>query len=110
MTKENVDNIGQGRVWSGVDAKRIGLVDVLGGLNDAISIAAKKANLTTYRTIALPEQKEFLEKLVEDLNAEAKVYFTKQQLGESYLYLETFNDLAKQKGIMAKIPFMMKIK
>ena len=110
MTKENVDNIGQGRVWSGVDAKRIGLVDVLGGLNDAISIAAKKANLTTYRTIALPEQKEFLEKLVEDLNAEAKVYFAKQQLGESYLYLETFNDLVKQKGIMAKIPFMMKIK
>lgn len=110
MTKENVDNIGQGRVWSGVDAKRIGLVDVLGGLNDAISIAAKKANLTTYRTIALPEQKEFFEKLVEDLNAEAKVYFAKQQLGESYLYLETFKDLAKQKGIMAKIPFMMKIK
>ena len=110
MTKENVDNIGQGRVWSGVDAKRIGLVDVLGGLNDAISIAAKKANLTTYRTIALPEQKEFLEKLVEDLNAEAKVYFAKQQLGESYLYLESFNDLVKQKGIMAKIPFMMKIK
>ena len=110
MTKENVDNIGQGRVWSGVDAKRIGLVDVLGGLNDAISIAAKKANLTTYRTIALPEQKEFLEKLVEDLNAEAKVYFAKQQLGESYLYLETFNDLIKQNGIMAKIPFMMKIK
>lgn len=109
MTKENVDNIGQGRVWSGVDAKRLGLVDVLGGINDAISIAAKKANLTTYRTIALPEQKEFFEKLVEDLNAEAKVYFAKQQLGESYLYLQTFNDLAKQKGIMAKIPFMMKI-
>ena len=109
MTKEDVDNIGQGRVWSGVDAKRLGLIDVLGGLNDAISIAAKKANLTTYRTIALPEQKEFFEKLVEDLNAEAKVYFAKQQLGPSYLYLETFNDLAKQKGIMAKIPFMMKI-
>ena len=109
MTKEDVDNIGQGRVWSGVDAKRLGLVDVLGGINDAISIAAKKANLTTYRTIALPEKKEFFEKLVEDLNAEAKVYFAKQQLGESYLYLETFNDLSKQKGIIAKIPFMMKI-
>ena len=109
MTKEDVDNIGQGRVWSGVDAKRLGLVDVLGGINDAISIAAKKANLTTYRTIALPEKKEFFEKLVEDLNAEAKVYFAKQQLGESYLFLETFNDLSKQKGIIAKIPFMMKI-
>ena len=109
MTKEDVDNIGQGRVWSGADAKRLGLVDVLGGLNDAISIAAKKANLTTYRTIALPEQKEFFEKLVEDLNAEAKVYFAKQQLGESYLYFGMFNDLAKQKGIVAKIPFMIEI-
>ncbi len=109
MTKEDVDNIGQGRVWSGADAKRLGLVDVLGGLNDAISIAAKKANLTTYRTVALPEQKEFFEKLVEDLNAEAKVYFAKQQLGESYLYLGMFNDLAKQKGIVAKIPFMIEI-
>ena len=104
MTKAEVDSIGQGRVWSGVDAKRLGLVDVLGGINDAISIAAAKAHLTTYRTIALPEQKEFLEKLVEDLNTEAKTYFGKQQFGESYQYFDELNNLVKQRGIMARMP------
>lgn len=109
LTKIEVDNIGQGRVWSGVDAKRLGLVDVLGGLNDAIDIAAKKANLTSFRTIVLPEQKEFLDKIVEELNTEVKTYFTKQQLGEYYLYSEKINELVKQKGIMARMPVTVEI-
>lgn len=109
MTKADVDNIGQGRVWSGADAKRLGLVDVLGGLNDAISIAAKKAKLTSYRIIALPEQKEFFEKLIDDLNTEAKTYFAKQQLGENYQYYEKLDDLVKQRGIMARMPVTMEI-
>ena len=109
MTKADVDNIGQGRVWSGADAKRLGLVDVLGGLNDAISIAAKKAHLTSYRTITLPEQKEFFEKLVEDLNTEAKIYFTKQELGDSYLYYEKLNNMVNQKGIIARMPTNIEI-
>ena len=86
-----------------LEHQRLGLVDVLGGLNVAISIAAKKANLTSYRTIALPEQKEFFEKLVEDLNTEAKTYFAKQKLGDNYLYFEELNDLIKQKGIIARM-------
>jgi protease IV len=49
MTKAQVDSIGQGRVWSGIDAKRIGLVDVLGGLDTAIAIAARRAKLDKYR-------------------------------------------------------------
>jgi len=110
MTKADVDSIGQGRIWSGTDAQRLGLVDVLGGINDAIAIAAKKANLTTYRTIALPEQKEFFEKLVEDLNSEAKTYFGKQQLGESYLYFEKLSDLSKETGVMARMPLGVSIK
>ena len=110
MTKADVDNIGQGRVWSGTDAKRLGLVDVLGGLNDAISIAAKKANLTSYRTVVLPEQKEFFDKIVEELSTEAKTYFAKQQLGEYYKYSEKLNELVKQKGIMAKIPLTLEIR
>ena len=110
MTVENVDSIGQGRVWSGTDAKRLGLVDVLGGINDAIAIAAKKANLTSYRTIALPQQKEFFEKLLEDLNAEAKTYFGKQQLGENYIYYKKINELVNQKGIQARMPVDVEIK
>lgn len=109
MSKADVDNIGQGRVWSGTDAKRLGLVDVLGGINDAIAIAAKKANLTTYRTIALPEQKEFIDQLMEDLNAEAKTYFAREQLGEAYEYYQSVNSLLKERGVMVRLPWAIKI-
>lgn len=110
ISKAAVDSIGQGRVWTGTDAKRLGLVDVLGGLNDAIEIAAKKANLTTYRTIALPEQKEFFEQIMEDLNTEVSTSFTKQQLGESYIYYQKLNELVNEKGILAKLPISIEIK
>ena len=79
-------------------------------MDAAIAIAAKKANLTSFRTIALPEQKEFIEKLVEDLNTEAKTYFAKQQLGESLIYYEKLNELVNQKGIQARIPVEVVIK
>jgi protease-4 len=104
LSKAGVDSIGQGRVWTGTDAKRLGLVDVLGGLNDALAIAARKANLTSYRTIALPEQKEFFEQFLEDLNAEAKTAFTKQQLGESYPYYEKIHELVNETKIQARMP------
>lgn len=110
MSKAAVDSIGQGRVWTGIDAKRLGLVDVLGGLNDAIAIAAGKANLTKYRTIALPEQKEFFEKLMQDLNTEARTTFMKEQLGDSYEYYKGLNNLVKQNGILAKMPMTLEIK
>ena len=110
MSKTGVDDIGQGRVWTGTDAKRLGLVDVLGGLNDAIEIAAKKANLSKYRTIALPEQKEFLEQLMQDLNSEAKSSFAKQELGEAYPYYEKIKTLMNQEGILAKMATDIEIK
>jgi protease-4 len=110
MSKTGVDDIGQGRIWTGTDAKRLGLVDVLGGLNDAIDIAAKKANLSKYRTIALPEQKEFLEQLMQDLNSEAKASFAKQELGEAYPYYEKIKTLMNEKGILAKMATDIEIK
>jgi protease-4 len=109
MNVADIDSIGQGRVWSGIDAKRLGLVDVLGGLNDAVAIAAAKANVTNYRTISLPEQKEFFEKIIEDLNANAKSYFTKQQLGDALQYYEKINELINSRGILARMPFDLRI-
>ncbi|HTN45367.1 MAG TPA: signal peptide peptidase SppA [Flavipsychrobacter sp.] len=55
MSMEAVDSIAQGRVWTGEDAKAIGLVDELGDLNRAIASAAKKANLKSYQVITYPE-------------------------------------------------------
>ena len=63
MTSEQVNEIGQGRVWSGVDALRIGLVDKLGGMEDAIDAAVEAAELSDYRIIELPEQKDPFEEI-----------------------------------------------
>ena len=105
MTKEEVDNIGQGRVWSGTDAKRLGLVDVLGGINTAIDIAAKMAKLDTYRIVNLPEQKDFLQRMVDDFATDASAFFTKIQLGESAKYYNQVQSLLRLEGIQARLPY-----
>lgn len=56
MTPEQVDNIAQGRVWSGVKAKELGLVDELGGLDDAINEAAHLANMDEYNTLLIEKE------------------------------------------------------
>lgn len=109
IDKAMVDSMGQGRVWSGTDAKDLGLVDVLGGLQTAIDIAAKKAKLDNYRLISLPEQKEFLDKILEDLNTEAHVRFAKEELGENYKYYDNLKGLLKQKGVLARVPFEVRV-
>ncbi|HNP98239.1 MAG TPA: signal peptide peptidase SppA [Bacteroidia bacterium] len=109
IDKAKVDSIGQGRVWSGVEALDLGLVDVIGGIQTAIDIAAKKAHLDNYRTIALPEQKEFFEKIVEDLNAEARTGILKQELGEQYNYFENIKNAVRQNGVLARMPVGIEI-
>lgn len=105
MTTAAVDSIGQGRIWSGTDAKQIGLVDVIGGLETAKSIAAKMAGLDNYRTVNYPEQKEFLQKLMEDFSADAKAYFAKEELGESYRYYVKLREVLNSQGIQARLPY-----
>ena len=105
MSPAAVDSIGQGRIWSGTDAKQIGLVDVIGGLETAKSIAAKMAGLDNYRTVNYPEQKEFLQKLMEDFSADAKAYFAKEELGESYRYYAKLREVLNSQGIQARLPY-----
>ena len=109
MTTEFVDSIGQGRIWSGTDALRLGLIDKIGGVDDAIAIASRMAKLEKYRVVQLPEQKELFEKILEDLNTEASVYFTKRELGDQYKYYEKLKDLVQNNGIQARIPFELEI-
>ena len=71
-TNDEIKRIAEGRVWTGADALSIGLVDVLGGLDDAIAIAAEKAGLTDNYAIAeYPVQKDALTQLLEDLTGES---------------------------------------
>ena len=71
MTWAQVDSIGQGRVWSGTNALQIGLVDSLGGLEDALACAASLAGLDTYTTVEYPKEKDIVAQLMEMFSAKA---------------------------------------
>ena len=110
MTVAQIDSIGQGRVWSGVDAKRIGLIDEFGGLNDAIAEAAKLAKLKDYKTIELPEQKDTFEQLMEAFNGDNTSVFLKKELGIAYPYFHYLSQMSKMQGIQALMPYQFEIK
>jgi len=114
MSKDAVDSIGQGRIWSGISAKKIGLVDVLGDLNTAISIAAKKAKIKQYDILALPRKKTEWELLSETIFGNDKMNFkslVKETLGdEIYQTYKTIHDLKDKNMIQAKLPYSLKLK
>ncbi|WPO80800.1 signal peptide peptidase SppA [Flavobacterium sp. KACC 22761] len=112
MTFDQVDAIAQGRVWSGSEALKIGLVDKIGGLNDAITEAAKMAKVKTYSTQNYPEyEKTFGDLLSKMPFAKSKEAFLKEEIGEeNYLMIEQIKKLQKQKGVQAMMPFGINIK
>lgn len=106
LRQSYVDSIGQGRVWSGVDALKLGLVDEIGDLNNAIEFAAKKANLTEYSFKYYPKQKDLVQQL---LNGDIQEPYTKsllqKRLGDKYSIIETVENVEKLDGIQALMPF-----
>jgi protease-4 len=109
LSQDKVDSIAQGRVWSGKDALKIGLVDELGGLDRAIEVAAQKANLSEYRTIQLPGLKEPIEQLFESFSSEAEAYFLKQQLGAQYEWFNAIKKQCKYQGIQTRMDYTFSI-
>jgi protease-4 len=110
-TQAYINSIGQGRVWTGTQALKIGLVDRLGNINDAVKSAAKKAGVKDYRIVAYPEQKSFLNKFGEGLSAEVKAHFVKAELGENYRYYEQIKGVTQMmRTPQARMPFDVVIK
>jgi protease-4 len=113
MTVAQVDSIGQGRVWTGTDAKRIGLVDELGGLEAAITEAAKLAGLSDYKRLEMPEQKDLFEQIIADLNGQVRTWAVSQMLGEDVELLKQFNKARQAKeqfGIQARMPYDLEVR
>ncbi|MFS4416562.1 signal peptide peptidase SppA [Maribacter sp. 2307ULW6-5] len=114
MSMAQVDSVAQGRVWSGVDAQRVGLVDALGGLEDALAKAAELANITEYGIRKYPKYKTGLERLMEDLggaSANTRKAWLRDEMGEElYRAWESVRPSVDQKGIQAKMPFSLNIK
>lgn len=104
-----VDEIGQGRVWSGVNAIDIKLIDKFGGLKDAIKIAAGKAKLVNYRVTELPKQKEPFQQLIEDFTGKTKISFMKDELGIAYSHYHNLMNLLSNQGIQARIPYNIEV-
>ncbi|MBA3900851.1 MAG: hypothetical protein H0X62_11695 [Bacteroidetes bacterium] len=81
------------------------MVDVLGGLETAIEIAANKAGLEKYRLVNLPEQKDPFQKLLSSFAGDAKTSLIKNELGEQYKYYQMLQGLMGQKGIQARLEY-----
>jgi protease-4 len=109
LSIEKVDEIGQGRVWSGVNAREIGLIDEFGGLQAAIDIAVKKAKLDKYRVIDLPKQKNPLQEIIDELTGDSESSIISKELGDSYLYYLQLKECLNMKGIQARMPYIIDI-
>jgi protease-4 len=110
MSIESVDSIGQGRVWSGISAKNIGLVDEIGGLNDAIKGAAELAGLDKYSIRELPVLKDPYTRLLSQLGGEIKMRILKSELGESARYFKMVEEIRELSGIQARLPYFLEIR
>jgi len=104
-----VDSIGQGRVWSGEDAKQIGLVDVLGGLETTINFAVKKAGLKDYGIKTYPE-KDKMTMIIEGMISQTKASIIEEELGSSYIYYKRLKDVQNIQGIQTRMPYFVDIK
>ena len=102
---EEIHKVGEGRVWSGENALALNLVDKLGGINDAIEIAARMAELETYRIVELPEMKSPFDKILEELTGGAIAKIERMMLGEEYHILKTINHLKSGHPIQARMPY-----
>jgi len=109
MTTTQVDSIGQGRVWSGENAKEIGLIDDFGGLKDAIALAAEIEGLEEYRTVDLPALPDPFQELFKVGTDNIRARFIKNELGEQYRYYEYFKKMSGMNGVYARMPYDISI-
>jgi protease-4 len=106
LTIKEVDAIGQGRVWTGLRAEKIGLVDSIGGLNDAIQTAAQLASLEDFNIVEYPKSKTGLESIISDLESAKKL--KGQSIEEIYLN-QLKNKFLNMQGIQARLPVEYKL-
>ena len=111
MTKEAIGKIAEGRVWTGETAKKLGLVDELGGIDKALDIAVKKANLNGYTVVSYPEKKDFLSTLLDTKPTNyVESQLMKSKLGDYYKDFSLLKNLSERSMIQARVPFEVNMK
>lgn len=116
MTPEQVNEIAQGRVWTGKKARDIGLVDDIGGLDRALKSAAQRAGIEKYRVVEYPTTKTPIERLMDkitrttDPDDEVRTWMMRSELGELYPVYQMLRDARKNQGIQARLPYELIIR
>lgn len=111
MTKEGIEKIAEGRVWTGEMAKGIGLVDELGGIDKALEIAARKAELKGYTIVSYPTKKDILSTLLDvQPNNYVESQVLKSQLGDYYKDFNLLRNIKERAMIQARVPFELNVK
>ena len=111
MTKEAIEKIAEGRVWTGETAKELGLVDELGGIDKALDIAVAKVGIEGYTVVSYPEKQDFLSSLLDTKPTNyVESQLLKSKLGEYYQQFGLLKNLQEQSMIQARIPFELNIK
>ncbi len=110
MTVEQVDRMAQGRIWTGIDALELGLIDELGGMEEAIAYAANMAELgDEYRLLELPEQKDPIQQLISEMTGQSRVKLLRKELGTFYDHIDYLRQVAEMKDVQARLPFFFTI-
>ena len=114
MSQMDVDKIAQGRVWTGMDAKQVGLVDEFGNLEDAIAAAKEAAGLGSDAMVEeLPKIKDPIQEFVDELTGQAKTNIIASELGIPQQYIDEVENikylLTEGDRIQARMPFYIRI-
>jgi protease IV len=109
MDVDRVDEIGQGRVWSGYNARELGLVDEFGGLRRAVEIAVEDAGLENYRIVNLPRQPDPFEELLKAFTGNVRMKLMGNDLAAASRMFETIRFAVENRGVQARMPFDIEV-
>lgn len=110
MTLEAIQQVAEGRVWTGAMAVELGLVDKLGGLDEALLSAASKAGIEDYTVLSYPKQPSFLDNLIDNGRNGYINGLMKAQAGEYYPFIHLTNRLQQANRLQAHMEFLPNIK
>ncbi len=110
MSFEEVDAIAGGRVWSGEDALELGLIDLIGGLDRSIAVAAEMAGLDNYRLQSLPVIEDPFTMLMRELSGGAVKKAVRRELGSDYELYRKIRDIRHIEGLQAIMPYDIEVR
>lgn len=105
LSKESIHTVAQGRVWTGEAALELGLIDELGGLQDAINKAAGLADIENFDIVSYPKKKSFLATLLNEAEGRLEANYIEKALGKNYKQFEFVKQINSMYFLQARLPF-----